>query len=188
LHQHELRNSLNTKESLIEKEVIIKLIDRSPLAIVVIGSIFLIIGASGGIWKWFLKVKETRWRVSLGIIGGILVGIGVLLIWRGEPPVPPPSCADYGIEKIVFLCHRGLLSRPLDFESSALIQRLGYLADLLHLPLPAQTRDRLLAGVGKSTPYLGRPGQWGTGGTYDATWRIVDNVPRQELLAEIEVR
>ncbi|MFZ5915460.1 MAG: type IV toxin-antitoxin system AbiEi family antitoxin domain-containing protein [Chloroflexota bacterium] len=81
-----------------------------------------------------------------------------------------------------------LADYALRFESSALIQRLGYLADLLHLPLPAQTRDRLLAGVGKSTPYLGRPGQWGTGGTYDATWRIVDNVPRQELLAEIEVR
>ncbi len=24
-------------------------------------------------------------------------------------------------------------------------------------------------------------------GEYDATWRVVDNIPRQELLAEIEV-
>jgi predicted transcriptional regulator of viral defense system len=74
------------------------------------------------------------------------------------------------------------------FESQALIQRLGYLLDLLQLPVVRQVRDLLLSGIGKSTPYLGRPGQWGTGGKYDATWRIVDNVPRQELLAEIEVR
>jgi hypothetical protein len=44
-----------------------------------------------------------------------------------------------------------------------------------------------LSCVGKSTPYLGRPARWDTGGSYDATWRIVDNVPRQELVAEIQV-
>jgi predicted transcriptional regulator of viral defense system len=76
----------------------------------------------------------------------------------------------------------------LRFESLALIQRLGYLIDLLRLPITEQARDLLLARIGKSTPYLGRPGQWGTGGEYNARWRIVDNVPRQELLAEIEVR
>jgi len=81
-----------------------------------------------------------------------------------------------------------LAAYGLRFESQALIQRLGYLIDLLRLPVPGQARDLLLAGIGKSTPYLGRPGQWGTGGEYDATWRIVDNVPRQELIAEIEVR
>jgi predicted transcriptional regulator of viral defense system len=76
----------------------------------------------------------------------------------------------------------------LRFRSQALIQRLGYLLDLLALPVPEKARDLLLAGTGRSTPYLGRPGHWGTGGEYDSTWRIVDNVPRQELLAEIEVR
>ncbi len=58
---------------------------------------------------------------------------------------------------------------------------------LLHLPLEAPVRDRLLADAGKSTPYLGRPGRWGIGGAYDAAWRIVDNVPRQELMAKIQV-
>jgi predicted transcriptional regulator of viral defense system len=72
-------------------------------------------------------------------------------------------------------------------DSQALVQRLGYLADRLQIPLDGSIRDRLLAGIGKSTPYLGRPGRWGTGGDYDATWRLVDNIPRQELLAEIEV-
>jgi predicted transcriptional regulator of viral defense system len=80
-----------------------------------------------------------------------------------------------------------LAQYSLRFESQALVQRLGYLIDLLHVPVPEQARDLLLGAVDKSTPYLGRPGQWGTGGDYDATWRIVDNVPRQELLAEIEM-
>ena len=76
----------------------------------------------------------------------------------------------------------------LRFRSQALVQRLGYLADLLQLPLSAPARERLLAAVGQSTLYLGRRGRWGTGGDYDAVWRIVDNVPRHELWAEIEVR
>jgi predicted transcriptional regulator of viral defense system len=76
----------------------------------------------------------------------------------------------------------------LRFESQALVQRLGYLMDLLQVPVPKQTRELLLADVGQSTPYLGRTRRWGTGGAYDPTWRIVDNVPRQTLLSEIEVR
>jgi predicted transcriptional regulator of viral defense system len=81
-----------------------------------------------------------------------------------------------------------LTDYALRFRSQALIQRLGYLADFLQLPLEAPVRERLLASIGKSTPYLGQPGRWGMGGAYSATWRIVDNIPRQELLAELEVR
>lgn len=80
-----------------------------------------------------------------------------------------------------------LADYALRVESQALVQRLGYLTDLLSVPLGTSARDRLLAGVGKSTPYLGRLSQWGTGGEYDATWHIIDNIPRRELLAEIEV-
>jgi predicted transcriptional regulator of viral defense system len=80
-----------------------------------------------------------------------------------------------------------LADYALRFRSQALVQRLGYLADLLDVRLGTGVRDQFLAGVGKSTSYLGRTGEWGTGGDYDATWRIVDNVPRRELLAEIEI-
>jgi predicted transcriptional regulator of viral defense system len=93
------------------------------------------------------------------------------MLWRGKDQLDWNRLTDYA-------------SR---FRSQALLQRLGYLTDLFRLPLETSVRDRLLAGISKSTPYLGRPGRWGTGGEYDATWRIVDNVPRQELLAEIEV-
>jgi predicted transcriptional regulator of viral defense system len=81
-----------------------------------------------------------------------------------------------------------LAEYALRFESQALVQRLGYLLDILQLPLVGESRDRLAECVGKSTPYLGRRGQWGTGGKYNSAWRIVDNVPRQELLAEIQVQ
>ncbi len=94
------------------------------------------------------------------------------MLQRGRGRLDWDKLAEYGLR----------------FETQALIQRLGYLTDLLRLPGAEQARDLLVAGIGKSTPYLGRPGQWGTGGEYNATWRIVDNVPRQELLAEIEVR
>jgi len=94
------------------------------------------------------------------------------MLWRGRSQLDWHRLAEYALR----------------VGSKALVQRLGYLADLLHLPWEAPARDRLLSGVGQSTPYLGRPSRWGTGGDYDATWHIVDNVPRQELLAEIEVR
>ena len=94
------------------------------------------------------------------------------MLWRGKGRLDWDRLADYGLR----------------VRSQALVQRLGYLADLLQLPLEGPARTRLLDTVGKSTPYLGRTGPWGTGGEYDATWHVVDNVPRQELLAEIEVR
>ena len=94
------------------------------------------------------------------------------MLQRGHGRLNPDKLVEYGLR----------------FESQALVQRLGYLLDCLDLLLTEDTRGRLLAGVGKSTPYLGRPKRWGTGGVYDATWRLVDNVPRRELRAEIEVR
>ena len=93
------------------------------------------------------------------------------MLWRGKGQLNWDQLAEYSLR----------------FESQALVQRLGYLIDLLRLPVPEQARELLLNAVGKSTPYLGRPGLWGTGGKYDATWRIVDNVPHRELVAEIEI-
>jgi predicted transcriptional regulator of viral defense system len=94
------------------------------------------------------------------------------MISRGKARIDWQVLADYALR----------------FRSQALLQRLGFLADLLDVPLGAETRDRILRAIGRSYPYLGRPGRWGTGGRYDDTWRIVDNVPREQMLAEIEVR
>jgi len=94
------------------------------------------------------------------------------MLWRGQGRLDWGRLADYALR----------------VRSQALVQRLGYLADLFQLPLEGPARTRLLDTVSKSTPYLGRTGRWGTGGEYDATWHVVDNVPRRELLAEMQVR
>jgi predicted transcriptional regulator of viral defense system len=93
------------------------------------------------------------------------------MLWRGQGQLDWERLSDYALR----------------VKSQALVQRLGRLADRLRLSLPTAARERLLSGVGKSTPYLGRPKRWKTGGEYDAVWRIVDNVPHQELWADIEV-
>jgi predicted transcriptional regulator of viral defense system len=94
------------------------------------------------------------------------------MLWRGQGRLDWSQLVDYALRA----------------KSQSLIQRLGFLADLLHLPLETPLRDRLLAGIGKGTNYLGRLSQWGTGGEYDSTWRLVNNIPSQALRAEIEVR
>jgi len=101
---------------------------------------------------------------------GELPGIAAML-WRGKSQLNWELVADY----------------VLRFRSYSLAQRLGYLLDVLGLPVSAEVRDRILSGTGDSTRYLGRRGRWGTGGQYNATWRIVDNVPRGHLLAEVQV-
>jgi predicted transcriptional regulator of viral defense system len=94
------------------------------------------------------------------------------MLWHGKGRLDWPRLADYALR----------------FRSHSLAQRLGYLADTLSLPWDDATHKRLLDGTGKSTCYLGQPGRWGRGGEYNATWRVVDNVPRRELLGDIEVR
>jgi predicted transcriptional regulator of viral defense system len=93
------------------------------------------------------------------------------MLWRGQGQLDWSRLADYALR----------------VRSQALVKRLGYLLDLLDVPLGSSDRNRLLSGSGRSTIYLGRTGRWGTGGDYDALWRVVDNIPRRELLAEIEV-
>jgi predicted transcriptional regulator of viral defense system len=82
-----------------------------------------------------------------------------------------------------------LVDYAVRFETKALLQRLGYLIDLLNLPIEPEARNRLFVQASGNTKcYLGQPRRWHTGGNYNATWRVVGNIPRRELLAEIEVR
>ena len=94
------------------------------------------------------------------------------MLWHGQGRLSWPRLADYALR----------------YRSQSLVQRLGYLADLLNLPIDADAREQLLGAIGKSTCYLGQPSRWQSGGQYQATWRVVDNVPRQELFGDIEVR
>ena len=91
------------------------------------------------------------------------------MLWRSKGRLDWPRLADYARR----------------FRSQSLVQRLGRLAHLLSLSLGNEARKRLLDGVGKNTCYLGRPSRWGE---YNTTWQVVDDVPRRELLGDIEVR
>lgn len=63
-----------------------KLIERAPLAVIVIGVIVFIIGAAGGLplGNPPLQVTDLTWRVGLGAMGFILAVFGLLLLIREE--------------------------------------------------------------------------------------------------------
>jgi predicted transcriptional regulator of viral defense system len=75
----------------------------------------------------------------------------------------------------------------LRFRTQSLVQRLGYLAELVDVQWSEAEKRRLASSVGKSYAYLGQTAHWGTGGEYAPEWQLVVNIPRQELMAEIEV-
>ena len=99
------------------------------------------------------------------------------------------------IPEIVAMLRRGrqrldwarVTEYALRFNVQTLVQRLGYLCSRLDVSLTEAQHARLQDAIGKSTCYLGRPSQWGTGGDYDATWRIIDNLPASAWCAETEV-
>jgi hypothetical protein len=70
-----------------DRSVMEKLLDRAPLALVVVGSVLLVIGAAGGlpIGSQPLQVIEDIWRIVLGVVGCTLAFVGmVLLILEGK--------------------------------------------------------------------------------------------------------
>ncbi len=71
---------------MLDETTLAKLIDRAPLAVIVIGVLVFIIGAAGGlpIGNPPLQVTDFAWRVGLGIMGLILVAAGLLLLSRED--------------------------------------------------------------------------------------------------------
>jgi predicted transcriptional regulator of viral defense system len=95
------------------------------------------------------------------------------MLWRGKSALEWQKLVSYSIQ----------------LRSRSLMQRLGYLLDLLNIPIKQADRNALLGkAVDKNKCYLGQPRRWKTGGEYSPTWQIIDNIPRRLLLADIEVR
>jgi len=97
------------------------------------------------------------------------------ITWRGLPRVDKKKLVGYALR----------------MNSHALVQRLGFIIDFivkkgLADPLPEELRDALLSHVGRTTVYTDarRP----KSGEFSEEWRIVNNVPAEQLLSEIEVR
>ena len=80
-----------------------------------------------------------------------------------------------------------LVDYALKYRSQSLIQRLGFLLDNLKIEIPSIERERLLQQVDKNFCYLGRRAKWGQGGKQNATWQVIQNIPENEIHAEIQI-
>ena len=69
---------------MFNKSYIEKLLDRAPLALILIGVLIFIMGAAGGlpIGNQPLIVSDSDSRIGLGIVGVLMLGIGILLLWK----------------------------------------------------------------------------------------------------------
>lgn len=69
---------------MFDKEAFEKILDRTPLFIVIIGLVIFIIGAAGGlpVGNPPLVVSDVAWRIALGIIGVLLLIVGILLLLK----------------------------------------------------------------------------------------------------------
>ncbi len=89
---------------MLDKTTLTKLIDRAPLAVIVIGVIVFVIGAAGGlpIGNPPLLVTDFAWRIGLGVMGLILVAAGLLLLSREDGSFmsggPKVNASKYGIK------------------------------------------------------------------------------------------
>lgn len=71
-------------------------------------------------------------------------------------------------------------------DSTALLQRLGYLTDAVGRPLPDDIRNRIRAAIPKSTrAHFGRKERKEGDIGYIAAWGVFVNVKQEDLLAEV---
>ena len=97
------------------------------------------------------------------------------IIWRGLPQINQHLLADYALR----------------MKSHSLVQRLGFVIDFLAReglgkPLSPDLRKLLTSYVGRSVVYLDK--RKPKKGALSSDWKIMNNVSREQLLSEIEVR
>ncbi len=97
------------------------------------------------------------------------------IIWRGLARVDKAKLVDYALR----------------MGSHSLVQRLGFIIDYLSKagsiqPLPVDLKSKLLKSVGNAPIYL--DSKRAKTGLFSRDWGVIDNVPREQLLSEIEVR
>lgn len=80
-----------------------------------------------------------------------------------------------------------LLDLARRWRAAAVLQRLGFLLDLHAAEVPADARFELRALTqGASKIQLGPRAQWGHAGKLAQPWNVVENVPRDVLIASVD--
>jgi predicted transcriptional regulator of viral defense system len=97
------------------------------------------------------------------------------IVWRGLPRINQDLLVDYALR----------------MKSHSLVQRLGFVIDFLATeglgkPLSPDLRKLLTSYVGCSVVYLDK--RKPKKGAFSSDWKIMNNVSREQLLSEIEVR
>jgi hypothetical protein len=85
----------------MDKESIInKVLENTPLVIMVIGLVLVVIGAAGGLAKADLRIDSSPWRIALAIMGTIVFIVGGLFLWREKSGATSAKdlSKDYGIK------------------------------------------------------------------------------------------
>ena len=63
-------------------KIVARLIENTPLALIVI-ALFLVTSAAFGGWSVLnLPIRDTEWRIALAVMGVVLGGIACLLLFR----------------------------------------------------------------------------------------------------------
>jgi len=83
-----------------KKSIGVALVQNTPLAIIVIGLFLALLGAAGGWPKYGLQITELGWRISIGLMGLVCAGVGLVLYKRRDnlgPSREELEAARYGI-------------------------------------------------------------------------------------------
>jgi hypothetical protein len=69
---------------MFDKSIIDKIVEKSPLTLVLAGVLLFIIGAAGAlpIGDPPLQIADINWRIALAIFGVILFGAGIIFLWQ----------------------------------------------------------------------------------------------------------
>ena len=81
------------------EKILAPLFKNTPLALVVIGLFFILIGAAGGVEKLALVIDNLAWRIAIAGMGTVVSLFAALLIWRGSNADPGvPDVREFGLK------------------------------------------------------------------------------------------
>lgn len=81
----------------VKEAIVNKLLDSVPMALVVLGAVFVLLGLAGGItYQQWLPISDEMPRIASGLIGAVLIGVGIFRSHISKPLVVQPI--DYSIK------------------------------------------------------------------------------------------